>query len=304
MSKLENSIGWCDDTGNKVIGCDPLSPGCKNCYAKEFWERKGVNFVKDRIPVAGFSAKLRRLNKLCICDKCHETQPFARVGQECGLCPPGSILADDECTGTLRRIRFFADSNSDFLDRKWPLETFAEFIGEICKAENLDVLLVTKRINQLADRMTEVAKGGFPCTGETMLRLVANAEWPDHIWLGVSVENQEMADKRRPFLERIQAAVRFVSYEPALEPVNWQGWEFLDWMIAGLESGTGRRDGGLGCLSGAAVYCATHQIPIYIKQDCAFKSGQQGRIPLELWNQKHFPRQAAAGQNSQPGGSR
>ena len=297
MSKIENSIGWCDDTGNKVIGCDKISPGCKNCYAEvgtiarvkrglgiETWGPKG-----KRIPVKDFSAKLRRINKLCICDKCHRTQPFARVGQECGLCPPGSILADDECTGTLRRLRFFADSNSDWLDRKWPLETFAEFIGEICAAENVDILLVTKRIEQLPDRITAVANGGFACTGETMLRLIANAEWPRHIWLGVSVENQEMAEKRRPFLAQIQAAVKFVSYEPALEPVNWQGWEFLSWMIAGLESGPNRRDGGVNCITTAGEYCQEMQIPIYVKQDCALKSGHQGRIPDHIWKIKEFP---------------
>ena len=297
MPKLQNSIGWCDDTGNKVIGCDKVSPGCKNCYAevgtiarvmrgmgRETWGPKG-----ERVPVADFAAKLRRLNKLCVCDKCHETQPFARVGQECGLCPPGTILADDECTGTLRRIRFFADSNSDFLDRKWPIETFAEFIGEICKAANLDVLLVTKRIEQLPDRITAIEEGGFPCTGETMLRLVCNAEWPRHIWLGVSVENQEMADKRRPHLERVQAPVRFVSYEPALERVDWRGWGFLSWMIVGLESGSKRRDGGIDCIKDAVDFCQFGQIPIYVKQDCATKSGQQGRIPDHLWKIKEFP---------------
>ena len=264
MSKIQNSIGWCDDTGNKVIGCDKISPGCKNCYAEvgtiarvkrglgiETWGPKG-----RRIPVENFTPKLRALNKLCICDKCHRTQPFARVGQECCQCPPGSILADDECTGILRRIRFFADSNSDWLDRKWTPQIFAEFIGEICAAENVDVLLVTKRIEQLPDRMTAIADGGFACTGETMLRLIANAEWPKHIWLGVSVENQEMADKRRPFLERINAEVRFVSYEPALEVVDWRGWEFLSWMIAGLESGPNRRDGGLECITSAGQYCS------------------------------------------------
>ena len=98
-----------------------------------------------------------------------------------------------------------------------------------------------------------------------------------------------MADKRRPFLERVQAPVRFVSYEPALEPVNWRGWGFLSWMIAGLESGPNRRDGGLDCIMDAVGFCQFAQIPIYVKQDCAMKSGQQGRIPDNIWKIKEFP---------------
>jgi protein gp37 len=81
--KIENNIGWCDETGNKVTGCDKVSPGCKNCYAEkgtrarvlramgiETWGPKG-----KRHPVADFSKKVRRLNKLCVCDKCHNAYP-------------------------------------------------------------------------------------------------------------------------------------------------------------------------------------------------------------------------------------
>ena len=98
---------------------------------------------------------------------------------------------------------------------------------------------------------------------------------PDNIWLGVTAENQEMADKRIPWLLRIPAAVRFVSVEPMLGPVNLKrivlvgtessspsgkppvsidvlrGWmggiEYpertnLDWVICGGETGHGARE--------------------------------------------------------------
>src|SRR5436190_1389245 len=63
-----------------------------------------------------------------------------------------------------------------------------------------------------------------------------------HVHLGVSVENQEFADKRRPYLERLRQllgpeAVIWVSFEPALGKVDWTGWESLiDWMVCGGES--------------------------------------------------------------------
>jgi len=87
-----------------------------------------------------------------------------------------------------------------------------------------------------------------------------NEIWPDWIWLGVSVENQETADERIPVLLQIPAAVRFVSYEPALGPINIEPflqyepfhenykmtfdaseWRGIDWLIAGGESGHGAR---------------------------------------------------------------
>jgi protein gp37 len=65
--------------------------------------------------------------------------------------------------------------------------------------------------------------------------------WPDNVWLGVSVENQDAADERREDLERCPAAIKFVSYEPALGPIDWMGWEFVSQIISGGESGPGAR---------------------------------------------------------------
>jgi len=62
-----------------------------------------------------------------------------------------------------------------------------------------------------------------------------------NVHLGVSVENQDAADERREYLRQCPAAVKFVSYEPALGPVDWTGWEFVSQIISGGESGPGAR---------------------------------------------------------------
>jgi len=63
-----------------------------------------------------------------------------------------------------------------------------------------------------------------------------------NLWLGVSAENQEYADRRLPLLLQTPAAVRFVSYEPALGPVDLSQYlPALDWVICGGESGPGAR---------------------------------------------------------------
>jgi len=89
--------------------------------------------------------------------------------------------------------------------------------------------------------------------------------WPPNVWAGVSVENQEWADKRLPLLAQVPAKVRFVSLEPLLSAVDLRLWlgcrncdgspwidrfgttcigehePNLSWVIVGAESGTHAR---------------------------------------------------------------
>ena len=67
-------------------------------------------------------------------------------------------------------------------------------------------------------------------------------ESPTNVWLGVTTENQEMADRRIPILLQIPAVVRFVSVEPMLGPVDLaRGCEKIDWVICGGETGPNAR---------------------------------------------------------------
>ncbi len=79
--------------------------------------------------------------------------------------------------------------------------------------------------------------------------LIPRSGYTSNVWLGVSVEDQAAADERIPVLLDTPAAVRFISAEPLLGPVNaemWMGWQpdalhTLDWVIVGGESGPGWR---------------------------------------------------------------
>ena len=67
-------------------------------------------------------------------------------------------------------------------------------------------------------------------------------ELPGHIYIGVSVENQEWADKRMPVLAGIPAESRWVSVEPMLGPVNLEPWaDAIKWAVVGGEGGRGYR---------------------------------------------------------------
>lgn len=231
MSKLESNIGWTDVTANIVTGCSKVSEGCKNCYAEsgtrarvlrsqgiETWGPKGV-----RHPVVEFARKIRRMNGLCICDRCHMTHRYEHLF----ICDGENAHCTCGTGKTLRRIRLFADSNSDWLDDRWPVETLAMFLQEIYAAPNVDVQLLTKRPENWRSRMIALSaffeRQELPDDDEFGMWL---SHWgrpystaPSNIWLGVSVENQKAADERIPQLLQIPAAVRFLSCEPLLEDI-------------------------------------------------------------------------------------
>lgn len=87
-----------------------------------------------------------------------------------------------------------------------------------------------------------------------------------NVWLGVSVENQKIADARREHLKAIPAITRFVSYEPALGPVNWAGWEFVNQIISGGESGPNARPSHPEWHRTTRNFCQMNGIAYFFKQ--------------------------------------
>ncbi len=311
--KIENNIGWCDATTNAVTGCEKVSPGCKNCYAEagtrarvlraqgvETWGPKGERVAVDFNPV------FWRLNKLCVCDRCHEAHRWLdedgrMKNYQCVAC--GAM-------NSLRRIRLFADSNSDWLDPKWPAETLARFLDAIRLAPNVDVILLTKRIEKFRERLLAVEMhyaqlGEGNCDAFLFVDDWLSDRPPANVIGMVSVENQKCADERIPALLATPFTRRGLSVEPLLEEVNLTGnagrevwpWaeacakgEGIDWVIVGGESGPNRRDCGVAAIKSVAGQGVSAGVPVWVKQDCAFQSGQQGRIPDALWRRKEFPR--------------
>jgi protein gp37 len=312
--KLSNSIGWCDCSANAVIGCSKVSPGCLNCYAQhdtparvlrskgiETWGPKG-----QRHPVAGFAAKLRRLNKRpWICDKCKRCFDNNECHSPC--------CQKNNCTRQLRRIRCFADSNSDWLDDRWPVETRVEFLDAIRLAPNVDTLLLTKRPENFKERMNLASAWACLCKEEHAFKNSDLCYWlidwqrgkpPPNVLLGVSAETQEYADKRIPELLTISAAKRFVSLEPLLGPVELFGTAFetkapfdipkyglvrkremspqgevvelrqhpkqLDWVIVGGESGKNARPCNVEWIRSIVKQCKAAGVPCWVKQLGAF----------------------------------
>lgn len=280
-------IAWATSTGSPWYGCSKVSPGCKNCYAEELTLRHGWAEWGDdapRVRSKGFWAMARKLN----------------------------AKAEDQVTmSELLRPRMFP-SLMDWLDPRAPVELLAEFLLLVFETQNLDWLLLSKRIELLRERVDAVARlwacdGSYRKTPEARCYHDMICWWragnpPPNIWLGVSVEDQRRADDRIPELLKTPAKVRFLSVEPLLQKVDLRfnalatgdptlcrPRHSLDWTIIGGESGKNRRDCGVEAIVDIVHQCKAAGVPCFVKQDCAAKPGQQGRIPDDVWAVKEFP---------------
>lgn len=131
--------------------------------------------------------------------------------------------------------------------------------------------------------------------------------WPkeyQHVWLGVTAENHEQADKRIPILLQTPAAVRFVSVEPMLRPVSLAGFDgktyrpWLDsvawkvginWVICGSESGASRRPAKAEWIRGLKNQCVEAGVPFFLKQmEVNGKLVKMPELDGRTWNE--FPK--------------
>ena len=94
-----------------------------------------------------------------------------------------------------------------------------------------------------------------------------------NVWLGVSVENQHFADERIPLLLQTPAAVRFISAEPLLGPIDFHSPVleadcdgYLDWVIVGGESGPRLRPTEPAWVRSLRDQCVAARVPFFFKQ--------------------------------------
>jgi protein gp37 len=110
-----------------------------------------------------------------------------------------------------------------------PAEWRVELFELISETPHLDWLLLTKRPRNIKKMLERATSGLKPWP------------WPN-VWLGTTAEDQDHYDERWPVLRQIPAAVRFVSYEPALGPLKISDQSSVpDWIICGGETGAGAR---------------------------------------------------------------
>lgn len=114
--------------------------------------------------------------------------------------------------------------------------------------------------------------------------------WPRNIWIGTSVESQKYAP-RLTVLERLPAAVRFVSAEPLLECLDLTEWlnrGALQWVIVGGESGSCARPMDIDWARSLRDQCGGADVPFFLKQLGGSRNKRAGKNALldgERWTQ-------------------
>lgn len=200
------------------------------------------------------------------CDNCYAELWARRMGHQLwGTDSPRRFFTDshwrepftwnEEARLTGHRQRVFCASMADVFERRSDLNSQRERLWQLIESTpHLDWLLLTKRPQNVA-------------------RFVPwGTNWPLNVWLGTSVENQAIAEKRLPFLLRSPATIRFLSCEPLLGPLNLREWFRrdgfypIDWIIAGGESGAASRPMHPDWISSLLHQCHDFEVPFHFKQ--------------------------------------
>jgi protein gp37 len=168
----------------------------------------------------------------------------------------------------------------------------------MARREDVIWQVLTKRPARMRALVQAWAQG----TRGTLPALLPHEPLPNHIWLGVTAENQKRADERIPLLLDTPAAVRFVSVEPMLGPVDLMGympeWDHrpehaywraafpdtdgkailvrpgLSWVICGAESGPNRRPFDVAWAVDLYEQCKDEGVPFFGKQDSDLRPGK------------------------------
>lgn len=197
---MQNSkIEWTHHTYNPWWGCVKVSPGCEHCYAESFSKRTGHNIW----------GPAKTTTRRVFGDK-HWNEP---------------LKWDSAAKAAGERHRVFCASMADVFEEHPQVENErARLINVILNTPNLQWLLLTKRpenvMSMLELALCTLDDAGFNDLGTPEEWL---ARMGDRVWIGTSVEDQDRADERIPELIKIPAAIRFLSCEPLLGPLDLSG---------------------------------------------------------------------------------
>ena len=149
----------------------------------------------------------------------------------------------------------FVCSMSDLFHHDVPYDFIDRAFDVMCEADWHIFQLLTKRPGLAVDWWKKYsAKTG--------------REWPDHVWMGTSVESQKYAP-RIDVINRIPARVRWVSAEPLLGHLDLSEWldrDMVSWLVVGGESGAGNRPMDMENVRELRDQCNYHGVPFFLKQ--------------------------------------
>ena len=198
---MTTKIEWADMTINPVVGCSHCSPGCDNCYAERFAARlarnpKTAEKYKGVVDENGkWTGKISERDE-SVFDRLPKTPKRIFIGSMTDLFFSG---VDDT---PRQAVSLVGGSEVEFAPDTMHVRV-AMLLLQIGKHRQHTFMVLTKRAENM----------------ETVMKLMLKRPLPN-LWLGVTVCNQAEADAKIPILLQTPAAVRFVSVEPCLGPVD------------------------------------------------------------------------------------
>lgn len=152
----------------------------------------------------------------------------------------------------------FVNSMSDLFHKDVPLEYILRVFDVMRRAHWHRFQVLTKRADRLA-------------------ALDGDLEWPDNVWMGVSVESAKYVD-RIDDLRKTRARVKFLSLEPLLGPLRDLDLRSIDWAIVGGESGPGARPMDPAWVTEIRDQCRDARVAFFFKQWGGPNKKRTGRI--------------------------
>jgi protein gp37 len=144
----------------------------------------------------------------------------------------------------------FVCSMSDFFHPDFPKETIFRQLDVMYECNRHIFQILTKRHDRLKQLLDK-----YPY------------EIPEHMWFGVTVENQRNADKRIPVLLDTDVPFRWLCMEPLLGPVKLGDWlKEIDWIAIGSESGKKARPMDEDWVRSIRDECREYGVPLFYKQ--------------------------------------
>jgi protein gp37 len=234
----DTNVDWADKVWNPSVGCDWASRGCDYCYAMTMAPRLQAMelglIAKGKLDPA--RAKYQNDG-----DPATSAKGFGYSEHEFALDAPLHYR---------KGYKWFVNSMGDVFHRKARPEFIAKIFAVMAVTPQHTYQLPTKR----AGRMRRLLRSDafWRMVGRAIDQLAVSDEAKaagrevlgclPNLWLAVSVEDQDAAERQIKHLVATPAAVRWVSCEPLLGPLDLSKWiEHLDWLVVGGESGSQRR---------------------------------------------------------------
>lgn len=237
----KTKIEWADYVTNPVramlhdlkegYACVKISEGCAHCWASSMNVRLGT----------GLGYTLSNLAKVNVYVSQKELEAIRTFR------PKGPFKNGRD------RALVFACDMTDFFG-EWMNDTdIGAVFNALVSREDVDFVILTKRPERMMNYVQE---------------WTSKHNAPGNIYLGASLENEKRGYETWVALSEISEMgfKTLVSYEPALDVVDWTGWEFLNGMICGGESGNQARPMPPVAARMSLAFCQAHGIPFFFKQ--------------------------------------